>query len=260
VELRLDVALVNLGYFKTRNKSQEAIKSGIVKCNGKVQTKCNFSVDLNTKIEVGEVLKYVSRAGLKLEKAIEVFNLNLVNKIMLDIGSSTGGFTDCAIQKGIKKVIAVDVGTDVMDSELKKNPKIELYEQTDIREMDKKLLSDVQIATIDISFISVTKILPVLEYLDNLKEIVLLIKPQFECGKQIADKYKGLILNKTIHKDIINNIIKQFSNINFYCQGLAPSPIKGGSGNIEYISYFKKDASLKLINIQKVINEAFNIN
>ena len=258
MNIRLDLALVQLGYFKTRNKSQEAIRSGVVKCDGNVQTKCNFTINKETKIEVGEVLKYVSRAGLKFEKAIEIFNINLVNKLMLDIGSSTGGFTDCAIQKGIKRVIAVDVGTDVINSELKKSPKIELHEQTDIREMDCDLLSKVQIATVDISFISVTKILSVFEKLKNLKEIVLLIKPQFECGKQIADKYKGLILNKTIHKDIINNIIKDFSNINFYCQGLAPSPIKGGSGNIEYISYFKKDASLKLINIQKVIDEAFN--
>ena len=258
--VRLDVALVSLGHFKTRNKSQEAIKKGSIKCDGKVQTKCNFPVSESTNIEVLEVLKYVSRAGLKLEKAIEVFNLNLVNKIMLDIGSSTGGFTDCAIQKGVKLVIAVDVGSDVMDRELRKNPKIKLFEQTDIREMDLNLLTNVQIATIDISFISVTKILPVLSNLENLKEIVLLIKPQFECGKQIADKYKGIILNKTIHKDIINNIIKEFSNISFYCQGVSPSPIKGGSGNIEYVSYFKKDASPKLINIQNVINKAFENN
>ena len=155
--MRLDNELVIRKMFPSRNKSQEAIHSGIVFCDGNSITKPAFEVNSNTKIElIGEKLKYVSRAGLKLESAVEAFNLNLTNKILLDIGSSTGGFTDCAIQKGVKKVIAVDVGTDVMDKNLRKNPKVELYENTDIRNLDKSILKEVNIATIDVSFISQT--------------------------------------------------------------------------------------------------------
>lgn len=257
--MRLDNELVIRKLFATRNKSQEAIRSGIVFCDGKSITKPAFEVNANTKIEiVGEKLKYVSRAGLKLEKAIEVFNLSLNNKTMLDIGSSTGGFTDCAIQKAIKKVIAVDVGTDVMDSVLRANEKVELYENTDIREMDTGLLKNVNLATIDVSFISVTKIIDIFAHLPNLKEVMCLIKPQFECGKTIADKYRGVVLDKQVHYSVISDIISAFKQLGFNLIGLSPSPIKGGSGNIEYISYFRNDKISKLINIKDIINTAFN--
>ena len=258
--MRLDNELVLRKIFPTRNKSQEAIRSGIVFCDGKSINKPAFDVDSNTKIEiVGEKLKYVSRAGLKLERAIEVFNINLTNKVMLDIGSSTGGFTDCALQKNVKKVIAVDVGTDVMDKSLRDNPKLELYENTDIREMDVNLLKDVNIATIDVSFISVTKVIDIFNKLPNLATVMCLIKPQFECGKAVADKYRGVVLDKQVHYSVICDVISAFKQIGFNLTGLAPSPIKGGSGNIEYLSLFKTDEMSKLINIKEVINTAFNI-
>ena len=257
--MRLDNELVIRKLFDTRNKSQEAIRSGIVFCDGKNVTKPAFEVTCDTKIEImGEKLKYVSRAGLKLEKAIEVFNLNLTNKIMLDIGSSTGGFTDCAIQKGIRKVIAVDVGTDVMNSALRQNEKVELFENTDIREMDKIKLQTVNLATIDVSFISVTKIIEIFKDLPNIKEVMCLIKPQFECGKAIADKYRGVVLDKQVHHTVICDVVSAFKQIGFNLLGLSPSPIKGGSGNIEYISYFRNDKISKLINIKDIINTAFN--
>ena len=258
--MRLDNELVLRKLFETRNKSQEAIRSGIVFCDGKSITKPAFDVSESTKIEIiGEKLKYVSRAGLKLEKAIEVFNLNLVNKVMLDIGSSTGGFTDCALQKKAKKVIAVDVGTDVMDKTLRENPNVDLYENTDIRNIDINILKEVNIATIDVSFISVTKIIDIFKSAPNITTIMCLIKPQFECGKQIADKYRGVVLDKQVHYSVICDINTAFKQIGFSMLGLAPSPIKGGSGNIEYISLFKSDQIGKLINIKDVINNAFNM-
>lgn len=257
--MRLDNELVLRKLFQTRNKSQEAIRSGIVFCDGKNITKPAYEVNESTKIEiVGEKLKYVSRAGLKLEHAIEVFNLNLVNKVMLDIGSSTGGFTDCALQKKAKKVIAVDVGTDVMDKTLRNNPKVELYENTDIRNIDKDKLKEVNIATIDVSFISVTKIIDIFQNIPNVTTVMCLIKPQFECGKEIADKYRGVVLDKQVHYTVINNIISAFKQIGYNFVGLSPSPIKGGSGNIEYISLFKTNEITKLINIKDIISTAFN--
>lgn len=256
--MRLDIELVRRNLFRSRTSSQEAIRNGIVFCDGKMIKKSSFEVSEMTNIEIkGETLKYVSRAGLKLEGAIYAFNLHFDNKIMLDIGSSTGGFTDCALQHNVKRVIAVDVGSDVMDNALRGNPKIELHEQTDIRDIESERLKDVQLTTIDVSFISVLKILESIKDLPNLNEIVCLIKPQFECGKQLADKYKGVVLNKTVHKEVIDSVIKGFSCIGFNCQGVEPSCIRGGSGNIEYVSYFVKTLPPKLVFVQKVIDKAF---
>ncbi|MBQ8430707.1 MAG: TlyA family RNA methyltransferase [Clostridia bacterium] len=256
--MRLDNELVRRNLFNSRNKSQEAIRSGIVFCNNKQILKPSFDVCEQDVIEIrGEVLKYVSRAGLKLEKAVQVFNINFHNKTMLDIGSSTGGFTDCALQMGVEKVVAVDVGSDVMDKVLRENPKIELYENTDFRLIDLDILKNVNLATIDVSFISVTKLIDKLNQLDKLNELVVLIKPQFECGKEIADKYKGIVNNKQVHKTVISNVLSAFKSSGLNCQGLDFSPIKGGSGNIEYISYFRKDKPIKLFNIDSVIESAF---
>ena len=195
----------------------------------------------NTNMEIkGNVLPYVSRAGLKLEKALKVFKVNLKGKIMVDIGSSTGGFTDCALQNNIKKVIAIDVGTDQLDKKLRGNKKIELHEQTDFRNIDLNILKDVNIATIDVSFISVKLLTEKLSKMENLKEIICLIKPQFECGKEIADKYKGVITSSKIHEEVINKVKSYFQSINFTCQKITTSPIKGGSGNKEFLGYFTK--------------------
>ena len=206
----------------------------------------------------GEKLKYVSRGGLKLEKAIHEFNIDLKGKILLDIGSSTGGFSDCAIQNGINEIYAIDVGSNQFDKRLRENDKIHLYENTDFRNIDNTIISRCDIASIDVSFISVTKLMSKLESLNNLKEIVCLIKPQFECGKDIADKYKGVPLNKEVHENIILNIINSFMNIGFMINGLTYSPIKGGNGNIEYLAYFKKDGK-KEVNVSKVVSDAFRM-
>ena len=254
---RLDLELVNRNYFETRNKSQNEIKKGIVYVNNKVITKPSFDVNEKDTIEIkGEILKYVSRGGLKLEKAINKFNLNFKNKIMIDIGSSTGGFTDCACQNGIGKVYAIDVGSNQFSDKLKNN-KIILMENTDFRTLDENIIKDAEFCTIDVSFISVTKLIDKINKL-NLKEIVCLIKPQFECGKDIADKYKGVPLNKEIHFDVINRVVNSFKEINYYLNNLTYSPIKGGNGNIEYLAYFTKDNKNDNINYNYIIDEAFN--
>ena len=254
---RIDIELVKRGIFETRNKAQNEIKNKIVYCNNVCITKPAFDVTDTDIIEIkGEKLKYVSRGGLKLEKAIKEFNIDLKDKILIDIGSSTGGFSDCALQNGIKKVYVIDVGTNQFDKTLRLNNKINLYENTDFRNIDNNIINDANIASIDVSFISVTKLTNKLKELTNLKEIICLIKPQFECGKEISDKYKGVPLNKEVHKSVIENVIKSFKDNNYYINSLTSSPIKGGNGNIEYLAYFKRDKE-RSINIEEVVNKAF---
>ncbi len=254
---RIDIELVKRGIFETRNKAQNEIKNKIVYCNNVCITKPAFDVTDTDIIEIkGEKLKYVSRGGLKLEKAIKEFNIDLKDKTLIDIGSSTGGFSDCALQNGIKKVYAIDVGTDQFDKTLRLNNKIILYENTDFRNIDNNIINDANIASIDVSFISVTKLTSKLKELTNLKEVICLIKPQFECGKEISDKYRGVPLNKEVHKSVIENVIKSFKDNNYYINNLTSSPIKGGNGNIEYLAYFKRDKE-RSINIEEVVNKAF---
>lgn len=258
---RLDKYLVEMNFVETRSKAQELISNGVVQVDGKIQTKASFNVSDGAEIKIleNDVLKYVSRGGLKLEKAIKVFNLDFNNKVVLDIGSSTGGFTDCSLQYGAKKVVAVDVGTDIMHKSLRDNPKVELFENTNIKDLSHDKFLDLDFIVVDVSFVSLERIVEKV-FSENVQvDMVCLIKPQFECGKQIATKYNGVIKSKTVHKNVLNDVIKFFNKNNFYLQGLDFSPIKGGDGNIEYISLFtnKKDNNI-YIDVEKVVNSAFN--
>lgn len=258
--MRIDNELVNRGLFTTRAKAQAAIKDGIVFCNDKLINKNSFDVKEEDKLEIkGEVMPYVSRGGLKLEKAINVFGVNLKDRVMIDIGSSTGGFTDVALKNGIKKVIAVDVGSDQMDPSLRNHEKVDLHESTDFREMDNGILNEADFASIDVSFISVTKIIGKFEELENLKEVVCLIKPQFECGVEAARKYKGIINDEKIHNEVISNVIEAFLKIDFGIVDLTSSPIKGGDGNTEYLAHFLKDEESKITkaDISTLVKENF---
>ena len=251
---RLDNYLVMHNIVTSRSKGQYEIEKGNVLVNGKVITKSSYKVSSEDEITIKDVFDYVSKGALKLLKAKESFNIDFNNKVMLDIGSSTGGFSEVALRNNISKVIAIDVGKDQFDNKLKIDSRVELHEETDIR--DYNVMDEIDIVTIDVSFISVTKFIDKLKDI-NPNEIVLLIKPQFECGKEIADKYKGVPLNKEVHYNVINNTIKSFNEIGFNIQKLTYSPIKGGSGNIEYLGYFIKDKSNN-IDINNVIDEAFN--
>ncbi len=256
--MRLDKYLVEKKYFETRAKAQIEIKSGSVYINDKLITKSSFNINDEDKIEIKNIaLKYVSRGGLKLEKALIKFNIDLKDKLMIDIGSSTGGFSDCAIKNGIKHIIAIDVGKNQFNKKLLETNKVTLMEKTDFRDVDNNILKECNIATIDISFISVTKIINKICGLNNLNEIILLIKPQFECGKSVANKYHGIVLDKSVHKNVIKKIINEFKKINFNIKGLASSPIRGGSGNIEYLAYFKKNVKDYNIDIERLVNETF---
>jgi len=162
-----------------------------------------------------------------------------------------------ALQNGAKKIYAIDVGTNQLDKLLKENKKIILYENTDFRNVDTNNFLDVDMITIDVSFISVVKLLDNLSKLKSVKEVMCLIKPQFECGKEFADKYKGIVLNRKIHKEVIENIINSFEKINYFLGNLTFSPISGGSGNIEYLAYFTKTNNNIKKDIDNIINEAF---
>ncbi len=258
---RLDKKLVDRNLVETRTKAQDLISSSAVLVNGKVQTKSSFAINEKDKIEIKsfDALKYVSRGGFKLEKALKVFNIDLKNKVVMDIGSSTGGFTDCSLQNGAKKVIAIDVGTFVLHKSLRADSRVELHENTNIKNVENSKFKQAEIIVCDVSFVSLERIVEKVGAEIFLGDMICLIKPQFECGKEIATKYGGVIKNKTVHKDVLYRVIKFFNKKNFYLCGLDISPIKGGDGNIEYISHFSniKNENIK-IDITQIVNVAFN--
>ncbi len=238
---RLDVYLFEKNFFPSRDKAKEAILSGIISVNGKITTKPAEKVESGIKVEIiGEKLKYVSRAGLKLEKAASEYKISFKDKIVLDVGASTGGFTDFALQSGALKVYSVDVGTNQLHQSLVNNPKVINMEKTDFRNLP-KLNDHIDIAVCDCSFISL-KLLSAKfsEVLQRGSILVVLIKPQFECGKQIAQKTKGVIKDTILQEQIKQNIIDHFLSLNFALVGACASPILGTLGNKEFLAVFKK--------------------
>ena len=238
---RLDVYLAENKIFPTREKAKEAILQGIVFKNGKVCTKAGEKTLDGDKIEVvGETLKYVSRAGLKLEKAKNEWNLNFKDKVVLDVGASTGGFTDFSLQNGAKKVYAVDVGTSQLHPSLLNNEKVVNIEKTDFRKL-LPLPDKIDIAVCDCSFISLKLLYDkFLEILPSGASLVVLIKPQFECGKEIAQKTKGVIKDSTLQNNIKNEIISFYNQNGFSFMGETKSPILGTAGNTEFLAWFIK--------------------
>lgn len=272
MENRLDIWLVEHLGIKSRSKAQELIRGGFVLCNGSTVTKTGFKVAEKDEIKLIEnnVLKYVSRGGLKLEKAIDEFKLDFKDKIILDIGSSTGGFTDCALKAGAKKVIAVDVGTDIMDENLRKDVRVELHENTDIRSFPEEMYQDIDYAVCDASFISLPVALKGLKLRAKELQLIALIKPQFECGIQMAKKYKGVLTDIKLHQEILKDVLSSMEAIGFGLQNITWSPICGGDGNIEYIAHFVRrcseagdeslytDSGITVPNIAKLTENAFN--
>lgn len=241
--IRLDVALVELELAKSRTLAQKIISEGCVKVNGNTVVKASEKIDTdfdNIAIsETPECMKYVSRGGFKLERAIAAFNIVLNDKICLDIGASTGGFTDCMLQNGAKKVFAVDVGKNQLDSSLKNNQNVISLEQLDIRNATNEITEKVDFISIDVSFISLKHILPELvRFSSNQAEAVALIKPQFENGKSKNGK-NGVIKDPKIHKRIVDDIIAYSEALGFKSIEVIPSPINGGDGNREFLMHFK---------------------
>lgn len=240
---RVDVLLVQQGLCETREKAKRTVMAGLV-CDEKNirYDKPGEKIPTTTELRLkGQVMKYVSRGGLKLEKAIEVFNIDFSNRTLLDIGSSTGGFTDVALQNGAMMSYALDVGSNQLAWKLRQDERVEVMEKTNFRysKLSDFKLGQPNIATIDVSFISLKLIIPVLRnIISEDGEVVALIKPQFEAGKEQVGK-KGIVRDKKVHMDVLNKMISMMTESQFDVVQLDYSPITGGEGNIEFLAYLK---------------------
>jgi 23S rRNA (cytidine1920-2'-O)/16S rRNA (cytidine1409-2'-O)-methyltransferase len=258
---RLDVLLVKRNIAESREKAKAIIMSGIVFVEGQREDKVGSTFPEDASIEIkGEKLRYVSRGGLKLERAIEVFPIQLQGRICMDVGSSTGGFTDCMLQNGALKVYAVDVGTNQLAWKLRQDVRVISMEKTNIRYLTPEQIDDkISFVSIDVSFISLTKVLlPVKEMMIDEGEMVCLIKPQFEAGREKVGK-KGVVRDKNVHTDVIYMVSSYAESIGFDCYGLDYSPIKGPEGNIEYLLYLRNGSidknNINLVQIDKELIE-----
>ena len=242
---RLDVILVSQGYAPSREKAKAIIMSGNVYVNGQKEDKAGTAFDVSIiKLEVrGSTLKYVSRGGLKLEKAMETWKFDLHDTVCMDIGSSTGGFTDCMLQNGAAKVYSVDVGHGQLAWKLRNDERVVCMEQTNFRYMVREdIQDDLDFASVDVSFISLTKILiPARNLLKRGGQMVCLIKPQFEAGREKVGK-NGVVREPQTHEEVIQKIVDYADSIGFTVLHLEYSPIKGPEGNIEYLVHLKKES------------------
>ncbi len=238
---RLDVLVCNNNLADSREKAKRIIMAGIVYVDGNKVDKVGTKIDVDSKIEVrGKDIPYVSRGGLKLEKALEVFDVDVSDKVCLDVGASSGGFSDCLLQNGAKRVYSVDVGYGQLDYKLRNDDRIVCLERTNFRNMEfEKVGEKVDVAVMDVSFISVLKLADnLLNFFKDDFTYICLIKPQFEVGKK--DVGNGVIHDKSLHEKVIINTINELNNRGIYINGLDYSPIKGPKGNIEFIAYFSK--------------------
>ena len=241
---RLDVLLVKRNLAESREKAKAVIMAGNVFVDGQREDKAGTTFSPDVSIEVkGHALPYVSRGGLKLEKALAVFDVNVKDKVCTDVGSSTGGFTDCMLQNGARKVYAIDVGHGQLDWKLRQDSRVVCMEKTNIRYVTPEDIGEpVDFSSVDVSFISLTKVLePIRNYLKEDGEIVALIKPQFEAGREKVGK-KGVVRDKAVHREVIEKIADYARNIGFGVMELDYSPIRGPEGNIEYLIRLKKGA------------------
>lgn len=239
---RLDVLLVKRNLSESREKAKAVIMAGNVFVDGQREDKAGSTFSPDVSIEVrGHVLPYVSRGGLKLEKALANFDVDVKDCVCTDVGSSTGGFTDCMLQNGAKKVYAIDVGRGQLDWKLRNDPRVVCMEKTNIRYVTPEDIGEpVDFSSIDVSFISLTKVLtPIRDYLKADGEIVALIKPQFEAGREKVGK-KGVVREKSTHREVIRKVMDHAQSIGFDLCALDFSPIKGPEGNIEYLIHLKK--------------------
>lgn len=239
---RLDVLLVKRGLAVSREKAKAVIMAGNVYVDNQKEDKAGTMFQETVNIEIrGNTLKYVSRGGLKLEKAMSHFGVALENKVCMDVGSSTGGFTDCMLQNGARKVFAIDVGRGQLDWKLRQDERVVCMEKTNIRYVVPEDLGEpIDFSSIDVSFISLTKVLePIRNYLKEAGEIVALIKPQFEAGREKVGK-KGVVREKSTHHEVIEKVALYAQSIGFKILNIDFSPIKGPEGNIEYLIHLKK--------------------
>lgn len=262
---RLDKILVDLGYFENKSKASAAILAGNVKINDEVITKAGFQLDPEKKLSIEvKSMPYVSRGGFKLEKALKTFEVKIKDRVCFDAGASTGGFTDCLLQNGAKKVYAVDVGYGQLAWKIRSDERVKVIERTNIRNCEltdiyseKDEIADLLVA--DLSFISIDKVLPNLKKLlkEDFQELIFLIKPQFEAGKELVDK-GGVVRDKKVHLQVINNVIDFAKSLDYKIIDLTYSSIKGPSGNIEYLVHIASTGESKDFAVESVVEDAFN--
>ncbi|MFR8778914.1 MAG: TlyA family RNA methyltransferase [Enterocloster sp.] len=260
---RLDVLLVKKNLAESREKAKAVIMAGIVYVDDQKEDKAGSMFEETAKIEVrGSTLKYVSRGGLKLEKAMTHFGVTLDQKICMDVGASTGGFTDCMLQNGAVKVYSVDVGHGQLAWKLRNDPRVVCMEKTNIRYVTPEEIPDrIQFVSIDVSFISLTKVLgPVKALMEPDGQVVCLIKPQFEAGREKVGK-KGVVRERSVHLEVIRMVAAFAGSIGFEALHLEFSPIKGPEGNIEYLLHLRNDADGNVyenssIDAEEIVNQA----
>jgi len=239
IKKRLDVLLVEQGFADTRTKAQAIIMSGLVYVDGQKADKPGISYEESISLEVRNGgCPYVSRGGLKLEKALRDFGINPYGYVCSDSGASTGGFTDCLLQKGAKKVFAIDVGYGQLDWKIRSDPRVVVMERTNVRYVTPEDLGEsLDLSVVDVSFISLRIVLPVIKtFLKPTGQVVCLIKPQFEAGKEKVGK-KGVVRDPKIHKEVLDNFVALTQEIGFSLLGLTFSPVKGPEGNIEFLAH-----------------------
>ena len=254
-KLRLDKYLCACGMFEIREKAKMAIESGVIFVDGKKADKPSLTVDENAKVEIrGETLRYVSRGGLKLEKAIDVFGVVLEGAVAADIGSSTGGFTDCMLQNGAMHVYSIDVGRNQLAEKLRRDSRVTVMENTDIRSVRPEMLEpQPNFVSVDVSFISLSLVLPtVFALLAEDGTAVVLVKPQFEAGKGRVGK-NGVVRDPRVHEAVLRTFVSAAEGVGFAVKALDFSPIRGPEGNIEYIALLDKTGVSTQVDINRVV-------
>ena len=255
---RLDVLLVNNGLAETREKARRTIMAGLVTVDGRLEDKPGSRFDIDADIQVkGQECPYVSRGGLKLEKAINEWGVSCRDAVCIDMGASTGGFTDCMLQHGARKVYAIDVGYGQLDYKLRTDERVVNMEKTNIRYLDTSLIEEpVDLISIDVSFISVRHMFPVAaQVLSDDGTILCLVKPQFEAGREQVGK-GGIVRDPSVHEDVINKVIGYAEDNGLNAQELSYSPIKGTKGNIEYLLLLSRKKCDNKIGVGMTVKEA----
>ncbi len=265
MEKRIDIALVERGICKSRSRAKHLLKEGLVLKNGSICTKPAEMVnDMDVLALEGEDLPYVGKGGLKLQEALHRFPIELKNRVCMDVGASTGGFTDCMLQRGASKVYAIDVGRKQLHESLRRNCRVVNMEEMDVRLMQPEDMPDApDFCSVDVSFISLELVLPSIHrLLPERAECVALIKPQFEAGRENIGK-KGIVRSPKVHRQVLEQVLSFARELGFSVQGLCPSPIRGGegNGNAEYLVYLVKgsDAAEPALDLKRIIVEA-NVN
>ncbi|HOE34634.1 MAG: TlyA family RNA methyltransferase [Chloroflexi bacterium] len=239
-KIRLDQHLVNLGLADSRGRAQRAIEEGLIKVNGSIASKPSQLVPVDCAVVILAQPEFVSRAGAKLKAALDNFKISPLARVCADVGASTGGFTDCLLQRGARKVFAIDVGQDELHASLRNHPLVIVMDRTNARELQ-KLPEIPELVTIDVSFISLDFILPAVRqwFGDKPGEVVALVKPQFEAGREEVKKHKGVIRDRAVHAQVLRQVIAHARQIGFTPAGLIPSPITGSDGNTEFLLWLR---------------------